>query len=59
MYLILNLVKTFINESNLPNLLIYGPLGTGKTSTILAIARELYKKDFKNMVLELNASDER
>ena len=52
-------VKTFIKDSNLPNLLFYGPPGTGKTSTILALAKELYHKDFKSMVLELNASDER
>lgn len=52
-------VKTFIKDSNLPNLLFYGPPGTGKTSTILALAKELYQKDFKSMVLELNASDER
>ena len=43
----------------MPNLLFYGPPGTGKTSTILALAKEMYGKDFKSMVLELNASDER
>lgn len=52
-------MRTFVNESNLPNLLFYGPPGTGKTSTIVAVAKELYKKDFKSMVMELNASDER
>lgn len=40
-------------------MLFYGPPGTGKTSTILALAKEMYGKDFKSMVLELNASDER
>jgi replication factor C subunit 3/5 len=39
--------------------LFYGPPGTGKTSTIKALAKELYKKDYARMVLELNASDER
>lgn len=52
-------VKTFIAEGNLPNLLFYGPPGTGKTSTIVAVARELYGRDYKSMVMELNASDER
>merc|ERR1712051_618153 len=34
--------------------------GTGKTSTILACAKEIYSKnDFNSMVLELNASDDR
>ncbi len=50
-------MRTFVNEGNLPNLLFYGPPGTGKTSTIVAVAKELYKKDFKSMVMELNASD--
>lgn len=43
----------------MPHLLFYGPPGTGKTSTILALAHEIYGSNFKNMVLELNASDDR
>ncbi|CAM9021575.1 unnamed protein product [Wickerhamomyces anomalus] len=33
--------------------------GTGKTSTIIALAKEIYGSNYKNMVLELNASDDR
>jgi replication factor C subunit 3/5 len=40
-------------------MLFYGPPGTGKTSTILAIARKIYGKNYKQMILELNASDDR
>lgn len=37
-----------------------GPPGTGKTSTVLALAKQLYGPDLiKTRVLELNASDER
>jgi replication factor C subunit 3/5 len=38
---------------------LYGPPGTGKTSTILAVARKLYGAQYKKMILELNASDDR
>ena len=48
-----------MQENCLPNLLFYGPPGTGKTSAIVACAREMYGKQFKSMVLELNASDAR
>lgn len=36
-----------------------GPPGTGKTTSILALAHELLGPNFKEGVLELNASDER
>lgn len=53
-------VSKFIDQNQLPHLLFYGPPGTGKTTSILACARKLYtEKEFKSMVLELNASDDR
>mmetsp|Transcript_9851 Transcript_9851/g.36737 ORF Transcript_9851/g.36737 Transcript_9851/m.36737 type:complete len:354 (+) Transcript_9851:1-1062(+) len=54
-----NTLKTFLKASRLPHLLFYGPAGTGKTSTIVAIAKELYGANYKSYVLELNASDAR
>lgn len=54
-----NVVKKLLNENQLPHLLLYGPPGTGKTSTILALARQMYGPGAANMVLELNASDDR
>ena len=46
--------------SNMPHVLFHGPPGTGKTSTILAVANELFGPDFvKVRVKELNASDDR
>lgn len=56
---IVTTVRKFVHEGKLPHLLFYGPPGTGKTSTITAIAREIYGPHYKNMVLELNASDDR
>lgn len=52
-------VKRLVSENRLPHVLFYGPPGTGKTSTILAVARQLYGGAMSNMVLELNASDDR
>ena len=54
-----NLVRRFIDSKKLPHLLFYGPPGTGKTSCMIAIARQLYGKNYRNMTLELNASDDR
>ena len=55
-----NALREAIKTGQVPHLLFYGPPGTGKTSTILALAKEMFGKEFyKSRVLELNASDER
>jgi replication factor C small subunit len=51
--------KTFVEEKNLPHLLLVGPAGVGKTTSILALSRDLYGSGYRNFILELNASDER
>lgn len=56
---ILKTINLFLEKKNIPHLLFHGPPGTGKTSCILAIARELYGDHFSKMTLELNASDDR
>lgn len=52
-------IVNFMELKNLPHLLFYGPPGTGKTSSIVAIAKHYYSEDYHNMVLILNASEER
>ncbi len=52
-------LKAFVSEKNIPNLLFAGPPGTGKTTTAIALARDLYGSIWKHNFLELNASDER
>jgi replication factor C small subunit len=52
-------LKNFVKERNLPHLLFVGPAGIGKTTSILALARDLYGSGYRNYILELNASDER
>lgn len=56
---IIKSLKTYVKKESLPNMIFYGPPGTGKTSTIISYAKQLYKEYFPNMVLELNASDDR
>jgi len=54
-----NTLKKLINNKKFPHTIFFGPPGTGKTSTILACAREIYGEGYKTMVLELNGSDDR
>eukprot|EP00954_Amorphochlora_amoebiformis_P019388 1332242-Amorphochlora_amoeboformis.AAC.1 len=46
-------------NGNMPNLIIAGPPGIGKTSSISCLARDMLGSSFKEAVLELNASDDR
>jgi replication factor C subunit 3/5 len=56
---IIETLEKFIEIGQLPHLLFYGGPGSGKTSTILAIAKRVYGSNIGFMVLELNASDTR
>ncbi|KAH7649006.1 replication factor RFC3 AAA+ ATpase [Cryptosporidium bovis] len=56
---IISTIQNFIKSGQLPHLLFHGPPGTGKTSTIHAISKCIYKDRKNQMVLELNASDDR
>ncbi|KAL7573143.1 hypothetical protein ACA910_018810 [Epithemia clementina (nom. ined.)] len=52
-------LRAIAKTGNLPNLILSGPPGTGKTTSVHALARELLGKHYKDAVLELNASDAR
>ncbi|MHA1990457.1 MAG: replication factor C small subunit [Candidatus Hodarchaeales archaeon] len=47
------------DKDKMPHFLFAGPAGVGKTSTAIALAREIFKDTFVENYKELNASDER
>ncbi|XP_037939291.1 replication factor C subunit 2 [Teleopsis dalmanni] len=52
-------LSVFATQGNAPNIIIAGPPGVGKTTTIQCLARILLGDSYKEAVLELNASNER
>eukprot|EP00455_Lapot_gusevi_P027038 TRINITY_DN2859_c0_g1_i12.p1 TRINITY_DN2859_c0_g1~~TRINITY_DN2859_c0_g1_i12.p1 ORF type:complete len:357 (-),score=53.05 TRINITY_DN2859_c0_g1_i12:23-1093(-) len=52
-------LKIIARDGNMPNLIITGPPGTGKTTSIMCLAHEMLGANYKEAVLELNASDDR
>jgi len=52
-------IEALTNSTNIPHLLFAGPAGTGKSTLALIVVKELFKKNWKENYLELNASDER
>ncbi|MFW9783560.1 MAG: replication factor C small subunit [Candidatus Heimdallarchaeota archaeon] len=58
---IINRLQQFIIDKSMPHLIFAGPAGTGKTTSALAIVRELFgrKMVLNSTYLELNASDAR
>ncbi len=52
-------LQALVETKNIPHLLLVGPPGCGKTTSILAMAYELFGESFSECFLELNASDER
>ncbi len=52
-------LKAYRDSKNLPHLLFAGPAGTGKTTSAMALSRDLFGEDWRQNYYELNASDER
>jgi replication factor C subunit 3/5 len=52
-------IKKLLIGGSLPHLLFHGSSGTGKTSTIMALSKEIYGNNVRLMVMKLDASDDR
>ncbi len=52
-------LKAFVEEDSIPHIMFAGPAGTGKTTSSIALAKDLYGDKWKQNFMETNASDER
>ena len=56
---IIKRLKAYAKTKSVPHLIFAGPAGTGKTTSALALSKELFGDTWKQNLNELNASDER
>ncbi|MCJ7450137.1 MAG: replication factor C small subunit [Candidatus Nanohaloarchaeota archaeon QJJ-9] len=52
-------LKAFVKKERVPHMMFAGPAGTGKTTSAIALAKDLYGEEWKQNFMETNASDDR
>ncbi len=52
-------VKAFVAQKNMPHQLYAGPAGVGKSTLAIVVAKKLFGAEWRQNFIELNASDER
>jgi replication factor C small subunit len=56
---IVSRLSAFVDEGSIPHLMFTGPAGTGKTTSAMAVAKDLYGDEWRQNFKETNASDDR
>ena len=56
---IIERLTAYVRTRSMPHMLFAGPAGSGKTTSAIALARGLYGDQWRESLIELNASDER
>lgn len=56
---IVSRLRAYVKTASLPHLLFAGPAGTGKTTSAIALARELFGEYWRINFAQTNASDQR
>jgi replication factor C small subunit len=52
-------LQAFVEKRQVPHMMFAGPAGTGKTTSAIAMAKDLFGDDWKQNFRETNASDDR
>ncbi len=56
---VVNRLKDYVSDDSMPNIMLAGQQGIGKTAAVVAFAKDKYGDDWQNHFLQMNASDER
>jgi len=56
---VLEKLKSYVGEGSMPHLMFVGQSGVGKTTTALALAKEIYEENWEGNFIELTRSRER
>ena len=52
-------LEDYVHDNSMPNIMLAGQQGIGKTAAIVAFVKDKYGDDWQNHFLQMNASDER